>query len=141
MPPVPKPPDQRRRRNKEERVELPPAPDALAGPDLPPAPDALDGVWPAEVVEWYDDWRRSPMVAMFQPTDWRRLRMIAPLVACYVRTLDPRLMSEIRLNETLLGATATDRAKMKWDTAKPPTPAPVSAQDELADRRKRIIGA
>jgi hypothetical protein len=46
-------------------------------------------------------------------TDWMRLRMIAPLLEDYLNKATAMKMAEIRQNESLLGATHTDRLKAR----------------------------
>jgi hypothetical protein len=103
---------------------------------------------------WWDRWTRSPMAATFCETDWSRLIQLAPLVEAYNRMTDfssldeldkvasfskeaKGLLAEIRLNESLLGATHLDRlrGRIKIDREKPPadydeTPEGVAILDE-----------
>lgn len=71
---------------------------------------------------WWDTWLASPQVATFTGTDWQRLLMLAPLVESYYRLMGApeqrgaitnamKLMTEIRMNESLLGATHLDRLR------------------------------
>jgi hypothetical protein len=107
---------------------------------------------------WWDRWTRSPMAATFCETDWSRLIQLAPLVEAYNRMTDldkigtedwdpskaSKLLGEIRLNESLLGATHLDRlrGRIKIDREKP------SADDDetpegvaiLDDYRKAVGG-
>lgn len=64
--------------------------------------------------DWYDEWCRSPQASQFTNTDWLRLHMLALLVDQYFRNPDKQLMSEIRLNETELGATVASRQRLRW---------------------------
>lgn len=110
--PVPKPPAQRRRRNAEPpHTTLDPS-KKVSAPKLPGA-DGYD----ARTVAWYKVWSSCPQASTFVSTDWQRLHMLAPLVDQY--WLDPKkdLMAEIRLNESLLGAAAADRMRLRWDLA------------------------
>lgn len=69
-----------------------------------------DEDWSPFVRGWWETWRRSPQAQTFVVTDWQRLRMLAPLVEAYVSG-DLKVMTEIRLNESLLGATHADRLR------------------------------
>ncbi|MER5886793.1 hypothetical protein ABT160_23465 [Streptomyces sp. NPDC001941] len=70
----------------------------------------------------------SPQAAVFQVTDWQRLLALLPMVDGYNRLMskagaDPRalragkdVLGEIRQNESLLGATHTDRLRGRLTT-------------------------
>lgn len=124
--PAPKAAEQRRRPRAEVRTELPAAP-AVSAPPLP------KGNFGEPARSWYDNWCSSPQAQRFTVTDWQRLHMLAPLIDLYWAEPKPSLLAEIRLNESLLGATEADRARLRWDV-KPPV-APVSS---AAERRERI---
>jgi hypothetical protein len=132
--PAPKSPDERRKPRKETRKALPPVVEPL-GPELV-------GDWPEQVVQWHATWRVAPQASQFVGTDWSRLQMLAPLVAAYFAG-DLKLMSEIRLNESLLGATEVDRRRLRWDLPAKDEPAvQVAARpDELAAKRRTLMGA
>jgi hypothetical protein len=78
--------------------------------------------WLPGTRSWWKTWRESPQAQMFSATDWRRLQLLAPIVDRYLRTSDPRLMSEIRLGEANLGATPADRARLHWQIVEAPGP-------------------
>jgi len=86
--------------------------------------------------DWYADWSTSPQASRFTATDWRRLRMIAPLVDRYLRSSAKDLAAEIRLQEALLGATAADRLRLRWKVAEPV--APLEGESPRAARRQRL---
>jgi hypothetical protein len=62
---------------------------------------------------WYETWARSPMAALFTAVDWQRLAMLAPLVDEHHREPSIRVMTELRLQESQLGATVLDRQRMR----------------------------
>lgn len=98
---------------------------------------ALPGRWPAAVKNWYETWCSSPQAQTFTVTDWQRLHMLAPLVDRYFKMPDKALMAEIRLNESLLGATHADRLRARIKVEKPPpegVPAGVTAIQTYRDR-------
>lgn len=110
---------------------------AEATADAPALPDE-DYYTPA-TRRWYRTWCESPQAAAFVATDWQRLHMLAPLVEQYFDTPSTKLLSEIRLNESLLGATHVDRmrARIKVEQS-PKSTAATPARDELAERRRRL---
>lgn len=127
-----KDPSQRRRRNAEpSREELPAEGYQGAFPPLPPSwrtetrvteTDDDGNTYPVVKTvavrylqatrDWYETWGHSPMATKFTQTDWTRLRQLAPLVDQYERKPSKELASELRLQESLLGATVMDRARM-----------------------------
>lgn len=115
-----------RRRKNEKSVELSTSA-AITAPPLPGGP------WRTEVIRWYQVWAESPQASRFTSTDWQRLHMLAPLVAAYWEEPNVRVLGEIRLNESLLGATEADRARLRWDIKPAPTPVATAAE-----RRERI---
>lgn len=111
--PAPKDPAQRVRRNKETRHQL----DAGAPVKAPKLPNASS--YAPAVRSWYKTWCECPQAQRFTPTDWQRLHMLAPLVEAYFEEPKATVLSEIRINESLLGATEADRQRLRWDLPKP----------------------
>lgn len=87
--------------------------------------------------EWYETWARSPMAVRFTTVDWMRLRQIAPLIDQYNRSPKKDLASEIRLQESLLGATVMDRQRMRLRVADPAEEEPERRPAEV--RRLRAV--
>lgn len=122
--PAPKDPTQRRRRNKDQHAELP-ADGELRGPELPATYRSHDGEnaltvrYLAPTRAWWDTWRASPQAAQFSGTDWQRLLMLAPLVDAYLRVPTVKGHTEIRLAESLFGATVVDRMRLRWELERP----------------------
>lgn len=134
-----KDPSQRRRRNVEPTFEELPA-EGYTG-DFPALPatwsntimrkvqtgDGEDELCPETVKitylkitrEWYEVWARSPMATRFTQVDWMRLRELAPLKDQYHRRPSKDLASELRLQESLLGATVQDRQRMRLRVGEP----------------------
>ena len=137
--PAPKDPSQRRRRNT----------DPVAGAVLPaegpdgPTPELPGGHdYNSRTLAWYETWRTSPQAAQFLPTDWQRLHMLAELVERYFAIPTKEMLSEIRLNEASLGATASDRARLRWSVADSETAAPrksTASGRSAASRRDRVL--
>jgi hypothetical protein len=101
----------------------------LHGPPIP-----SPAKWLVATRVWWDSWRRAPQASAFTGTDWQRLTMLLPLVDGYFRKPHHLMLAEIRLNESLLGATYVDRlkARIKVESAKPTAtvPAGVTVLDE-----------
>jgi len=92
--------------------------------------------------EWYARWARSPMATRFTEVDWDRLRyVVAPLFDRFIRSSSKELAGELRLQESLLGATLMDRQRLglRIDGPKPAAQRPSDASqaefDELLARR------
>ncbi|MGS2646095.1 phage terminase small subunit [Streptosporangium sp. G12] len=66
---------------------------------------------------WWDTWVASEQSEAFRATDWMRLQMLAPLVEAYFRRPGHNALAEIRQNESLLGATVTDRMRLRMNKA------------------------
>ena len=119
MPPLPKDPTARRRRNKvpgarvlERRPNVTPVP-------LPPL---TDGWHPATVAWWEDAWR-DPMAAAWLPSDVHRLLMLAVMVNDYWNapssTGRKEVLGEIRLTGALFGLSPIDRRRLNWTIEDP----------------------
>ncbi len=102
---------------------------------------ALEGSWTDAARSWYDTWRRSPQAAVFTATDWLRLRMLAPLIESYLEVPHHMKLAEIRQNESLLGATHTDRLKARIAVQKTDQEAEIPAGVTALDDYRRALGA
>lgn len=83
----------------------------LAGPPL-------SGPYTPETLAWWEIWRRSPQAKAFLETDWVRLKDIARLREIWLNKPSALLYAEIRQNESLLGATVTDRLRSRMKVTK-----------------------
>lgn len=135
--PTPKPDDSRRRRNAPthgpERAIVPD--EVVRGPEPSPT-------WSDPVVEWFETWRRAPQAQLFEATDWQRLKMLAPVVERALLTGSSEAMKEVRMTESLLGATVADRLRTRIridrDTEAAPHLASVTdARERIADRLRK----
>jgi hypothetical protein len=88
--------------------------------------------YPAAVQHWWDVWASSPQAEVFHATDWERLQMLAPLVDAYYRRPGHNALAEIRQNESLLGATVTDRMRLRM-TPKQDPKSPDELPPDVAD--------
>jgi hypothetical protein len=144
----PAPKEYRQRARDEKPIERLPA-EGHTG-EVPPLPSSYrvtDGHNEAgcrfkETREWCGRWARSPMASRFTEVDWDRLRfVVAPLFDRFLRSTSKELAGELRLQESLLGATLMDRRRMglRVDDAKPAAQPPTSDMqaefDELLARR------
>ncbi|NLA67950.1 MAG: hypothetical protein GX856_06860 [Gammaproteobacteria bacterium] len=137
----PPPAEKRRRANKDtfaEGVVTVPADAEADAPELPGWES-----YSTETLRWYNTWCRSPQAALFTVTDWQRLHMLAPLVQEYFAKPSTKLMAEIRLSESLLGATHLDRlrGRIKVEPRKPASGTLAGVADMNQARRKRMTDA
>lgn len=134
----PPPSENKRRRNEDEFAEhaITVADEGVVhGPELPGA-----GEYGPRTVDWYETWRRAPQAGAFTGTDWQRLAMLAPIVDAYWAEPSTKLLAEIRLNESLLGATHVDRmrARIKVEAPRPRAPeSPAAGVTDMTEARRR----
>jgi hypothetical protein len=107
---------------------------------------ALVGDYDPRTREWHETWRRSPMAAVFEETDWSRLALLAVIVDGYFRRPSAAALSEIRMNEERLGATYADRqrARIRVEDAQDADVVSLSvvpARESLADRMRAAEAA
>ncbi|WP_436562177.1 hypothetical protein [Kitasatospora sp. HPMI-4] len=136
---MPKDPSQRRRRNADPVTGAVLPADGPEGP-TPVLPGGHD--YDSRTLAWYETWRSSPQAATFLATDWQRLHMLAQLVEQYWQEPKKELLSEIRLNEAALGATAADRARLRWTVAEAEDAAerrPAVRTRAASSRRDRVL--
>src|SRR5262247_1676695 len=107
--PVPKDPEQRRRRNVDPIPTTVVSADGhLHGPDLPPP----SSDWPDATKRWWWTWRRSAQAAVFTPTDWEFLLDTA-LLHARLWSGETGVAAEVRLRVAKFGATPEDRARLR----------------------------
>lgn len=133
-------PWERRHRVQDAEFEDLPA-DGYAG-DYPPLPRSyLDEGEARKYLkrtrEWYETWARSPMAARFTQVDWMRLQDIAPLKDRYYRKQTASLAGELRLQESLFGATVMDRQRLHWRVAPATSDAGASRSEKVT--RLRVV--
>jgi hypothetical protein len=132
----PPPKERRRRQNADIYADV----QATVSPDGEVRGPKLAGTWLPETVEWHETWRRAPQAATFVDTDWMRLRMLAALVEDYFGNPHHLKLAEIRLNESLLGATHVDRLKARMKIEQPaPVEVPVGVT-AINEYRNRLTG-
>ena len=115
--PLPKPANQRARGNKDiiptRIMHIHSAPQ----PELPSIHVSVKGelvefTWPAQTLEWWDMWGRSPLTADFTENDWSELRDTAHYHARLWRG-DLSVGAELRQRAAKFGATPEDRARLR----------------------------
>lgn len=107
--PVPKPPEQRRRRNRVDQVMLA----AQHDKPFPPLPQKYPGgAFCAATVAWYEACCRSPMAAQWCAVDYIRLQDVAIVRDLWFRTGSLKALQELRLQEACFGLTPADRRRL-----------------------------
>jgi hypothetical protein len=116
MPPVPKHPSARSRRNKTPgaRTLTPVDPKTVKVPDLP----KLREWHPQTLLKWKAV-HESPMFPEYDQSDIEGLIALAILWDDFWKAEDPtprvRLMAEIRMNEVRYGLSPIDRRRLAWE--------------------------
>lgn len=111
--PLPKPADQRVRRNKDSSQQFSLSSNGeLIGPELP-----SDREWRDATRAFYDTWRRSPQARAFEATDWADLLLCAVMYEAiyYAGNRGPSsiMIGELRQHLSKLGATVEDRQRLR----------------------------
>ena len=132
---VPKPADQRRRRNKVTEVELPA--EGNTG-EFPPLPQWRS--WLPDTVEWYATWCRSPMATEWLAVHFMRLQQVAVLYDDWLRSDgDLNLLKELRLQLADFGGTPLDLKRMGRKVTPRPAGEVVAMQARKPARRLRAV--
>lgn len=77
------------------------------------------------------------MAARFTAVDWMRLQDIAPLKDRYYRKQTASLAGELRLQESLFGATVMDRQRLHWRVVPPTAEGP--GRKSASVKRLRVV--
>jgi len=116
MPPIPKEPSVRARRNKTSTAAIL---RAVPGAKVPSLPKGRN--WHPMTVGWWGDIWRSPMAPEYADSDFHGISRLAYLVDAYNRACDSddaRLMlslsAEIRMQQQAFGLTPIDRRRLQW---------------------------
>lgn len=126
MPPAPKHPSARARRNKTSTAATLFAPVEISVPDLP------DGPWHPQTVAWWQDIWASPMSSEFDQSDIHGLFVLAVLVNVFWNKPHWATAAEIRLQSQRFGLSPLDRRRLQWEIEKVD-----EAQDRGNQRRAR----
>lgn len=145
--PIPKDPRTRQRTNRpEETIKLPTMAEAalFPVPEMPPRPEGKQKRWASIVAEWWKSAWTSPMSKMWTGAEAKttlydilRLRQFA------AESRDPRefasLLKTIRSYEMLLGFTAMDRLRLRWEIPPDPQPEPDPEPEEKPSEPEPVV--
>jgi hypothetical protein len=126
MPPLPKNPATRQRRNKHSTArKLGGLPADVVAPPLPEGRE-----WRAETQAWWADVWASPMAGEFVDgrADIHGLFVLAVLVDDFWKKPTTMLAAEIRLQRQCFGLTPIDRRRLQWE---------IERGEEASDRTRR----
>ena len=112
MPPLPKHPSTRARRNKVAGARTL---QAAAVPDIPELPEDADTLWHPMTRSWWTDIWSSPMAPEFDESDVHGLFVLAMLVNAFWTEPSQALAAEIRLQRQCFGLTPIDRRRLQWE--------------------------
>ena len=136
--PGPPPKEQRSRaRDNKDRTVIDSSAHVVSAPALPPRPDGEPYL--EATVSWYERWCSAPQATVFTVTDWGRLHDLALVVDEFYNKPDARSFGEIRQNETLLGATALDRLRLRMDVKADAAPKRKTARERRSDPRLKVV--
>lgn len=110
MPPPPKDPSTRRRRNKTSTART-----LHAVPDTPTPALATVRQWNDETLAWWADLWSSPMAPEYDDSDIHGLLLLAVLVDEFWSEPSRELAAEIRLQRQCYGLTPIDRRRLQWE--------------------------
>lgn len=133
MPPTPKHPSARQRRNRTPgaRTLQPVDPKTVQIPDLPPL-----RIWHPRVIEKWKAVHLSPMFPEYDASDVEGLIQLAMLWQDFWEATDstPRIraMAEIRQNEVRYGLSPIDRRRLAWEIDRGD-----EAEQRIQERRNR----
>jgi hypothetical protein len=112
MPPLPKHPSTRARRNKVAGArQLTPVHDI----EVPELPEEADVAWHPLTRSWWADIWASPMAPEFDSSDVHGLFVLAMLVNAFWTEPAQALAAEIRLQRQCFGLTPIDRRRLQWE--------------------------
>jgi hypothetical protein len=123
MPPLPKPPALRQRRNRETTRALLPTEEQAAEGTVPELP-ALGGrqKWHVMVTQWWDSVWKSPMAGEYLAADKEALYVLARLHQDFwtAKNRKDRQQSaaEIRQQGVRFGLSPIDRRRLQWEVEK-----------------------
>jgi hypothetical protein len=116
MPPLPKDPSTRARRNKTAGARQLTA--VAAGVKVPALPERAEG-WSEQTQAWWRDTWRSPMAPEYDDSDRHGILMLAYLVEDFFGAEDARtrkdMAAEIRQQSQRFGLSPLDRRRLQWE--------------------------
>lgn len=112
MPPLPKDPTTRARRNKAAGARTLQAVEDFPVPLLP---EDAERAWHPLTLSWWVDIWSSPMAPEFDDSDLHGLFLLAVLVDAFWTEPSQSLAAEIRLQRQCFGLTPIDRRRLQWE--------------------------
>lgn len=139
MPPLPKDPTVRQRRNRTPGARTLQSVHDVEVPSLPG-----DREWRPETLAWWADIWASPMAPEFHDSDMRELHKLAVLEddfwSCGSAKARRELAGEIRLQRQCFGLTPIDRRRLQWEIDRGEA-AEVQTSKRRATRRPKSASA
>lgn len=124
-------------------AEQPELPDAfrLSDPDQ-------DGVlrrkrvkYPSETIDWWESWRRSPLIDGFTEHDWNYLLEVTVIHAQFWLDIDrAKMASELRQRMAKFGVTPEDRARLRIVTVTADTAEETAAEAARLNAKVGVVG-
>ena len=134
MGPPPKPAHLRQRTNKKAGANTIEAPDK---PKIPAIPNPDARAWHVlTVASWTRAWQ-SPMASQWLETDVDALGRLAVLWDEFYQKPEPKVMSEIRLQEQRFGLSPLDRSRLQWEVSRAAEGEQARARREAAQAKRR----
>lgn len=118
MPPLPKDPKERRRRNRVAGATVLSAAAVGPAPKLPDPPLDKDGnqiQWHPMAVAWWSDLWLSPMSGEYHESDIHGLYLLLALEHQFWCCPDVKIAAEIRQQRQAYGLTPIDRRRLQWE--------------------------
>jgi hypothetical protein len=112
VPPLPKDPKLRQRKNRDSTAAQLEAPAGLL--EIPDLPARGRRKWHPFTVAWWTAVRTSPMATEYLEADLNGLYMLAVLVDEFWRLPSAQLAAEIRQQRQCFGLTPIDRRRLQW---------------------------
>lgn len=132
MPPPPKHPSLRARRNREvTRANLPAGKPFTPGPLPVRLEDGVPVLWHERTKAWWENVWSSPMAGEYLESDRDGLLRVAELVDAFNWHPTASLAAEIRMQEQRFGLSPIDRRRLQWE---------VNRGEEAEDERKKRQG-
>lgn len=126
MPPLPKHPSARRRRNQASTARTLLVVHDVKTPKLP-----AGRTWHTRTKAWWADVWASPMAPEYDASDLHGLVLLAVLVDEFWKEPSQALAAEIRLQRQCFGLTPIDRRRLQWEIDRGE-----EAEEKIARRRE-----
>lgn len=134
MPPLPKHPSARARRN------VTTGPRTLHAVPNQKTPALPKGEWRSETKSWWRDIWKSPMAPEYDASDLHGLLILAVLVDAFWKEPSEKTAGEIRLQRRDFGLTPYDRRRLQWEIDRGDE-AEVRTEKRRAARKPKVAGS